>query len=74
MKGRLEFNLPDENDEFELAVNARKLHSVIVEMDRWLRSKTKYAPDSMSEDTYAALIECRKQLRELAMGDGIDLD
>lgn len=65
MKAILEFNLPEENGDFELAVNASKWCSVCWELEQYLRSKTKYAPDSMSNEVYEALNETRDKLREL---------
>jgi hypothetical protein len=42
-------------------------------MDQWLRSNTKYAPDTMSEDTYNAYEACRDQLIELMNNENINL-
>ncbi len=74
MKGILKFNLPKETKEFELANSATKLYSALWEMDQWLRSNTKYAPDTMSEDTYNAFQQCREQLRELMNNENINFD
>ena len=65
MKGILEFNLPEEALEWDMAVNAGKLYWMLWDMDQWLRSNTKYAPDDMSDDTYKAFEQCREKLREL---------
>ena len=65
MKVTLEFNLPDEALEFETAVNAAKMYSVLWDLDQWLRANTKYAPDDMSDDTYKTFEQCREKLREL---------
>jgi hypothetical protein len=74
MKAKLIFNLPENLREFELANNAVNLYSVLCEMDKWLRSNTKYAPDSMSKDTYNAFQQCREQLRELMNDENINFD
>ena len=74
MKAILEFNLPEDNIEYELVNNAGKMHSVLWEMDQWLRSNTKHAPDSMSEDTYNAYTKCIEQLLELMYEQNISLD
>ena len=74
MKAILEFNLPEENDEFDLAVNAVKWYSVCWELDQYLRSKTKYAPDSMPNEVYEALNETRDKLRELLIENNINFD
>jgi hypothetical protein len=64
MKAILEFNLPEDKVEYDLANNAQNLHSTLWDMDQWLRSNIKYAPDTMSEDTFNAYQKCREQLRE----------
>jgi hypothetical protein len=74
MKAILEFNLPEDNTEYELANNANKMYSVLWDMDQWLRSNTKYAPDDMSEDTYNAYDKCREQLRELMNDENISFN
>jgi hypothetical protein len=74
MKAKLIFNLPEDLREFELANNATKLYDVLCELDKWLRSNTKYAPDTMSKDTYNAFQQCREQLRELMNDENINFD
>jgi hypothetical protein len=71
MKATLEYNLPDDAEDFETAVNASKMYSILWEMDQWLRANTKYAPDDMSEDTYKAYEKCREMLRELMSDNNI---
>ena len=46
MRARLDFNLPEEQTEFNLAVKSPKLHSVLLELDSYLRAKVKYALDT----------------------------
>jgi hypothetical protein len=74
MKAILKFDLPDDQDEYVMATQASAMHSVLWDMDQWLRSQTKYAPDDMSEDTYKAFELCREQLREFINNNGINLD
>ena len=74
MKAILKFNLPDDQHEYATATNGSKMHSVLWDMDQWLRSQTKHAPDSMSEDTYKAYELCREQLREFINNEGINID
>jgi hypothetical protein len=71
MKATLEFNLPEEQSDFDLAVNGAKAQSALYDMDQWLRSQTKYAPDDMSEDTFKAFELCREQLREIVYDNGL---
>ena len=74
MKAILEFNLPDDQHEYAMATQGSAMHSVLWDMDQWLRSQTKYAPDDMSEDTYKAFELCREQLHEFVHGNNINLE
>lgn len=71
-KGKLEFDLPEEREEFELAQNAGKYAYVLYEYDQFLRGKVKYAPDTMPEDVHKALEEAREKLWEIANQEGVD--
>jgi coproporphyrinogen III oxidase len=75
MEATLKFNLPEENAEFELAVNGSKMHSVLWDMDQWLRAQYKYMPDEeYSEDKYETYEKCREHLREIISEHNINLD
>ena len=74
MKAILKFDLPEEQNEFELAVNAYKWYSVVWDMDQYLRSQTKYAPDSMSEETYKAFSEAREKLCQILNQNDVHFD
>ena len=65
MKATLEYNLPDEQDEFEKAVNGGKYAYIIWEIDHFLRANTKYAPDSMPDEVHKAYEDTRDKLRSL---------
>jgi len=45
MKAILEFNLPDDQQDFDLATSGLKFWSVLWDLDQSLRAKTKYASD-----------------------------
>jgi len=74
MKAILEFNLPDDQDQFELATKGSNMYSVLWELDQSLRAKTKYAPDDLPEDKYDAYQEIREELRELMSNSNISFD
>jgi hypothetical protein len=74
MKAILEFNLPEDNQDFQLAANAMKFWSVLYELDQDLRSKTKYASDDLPQDKYDAYQEIRDNLYELMSNENISLD
>jgi hypothetical protein len=75
MKAILEFNLPEENTEYELVNNASKMYSVLWEMDQWLRTQYKYMPDEeYNEVAYNTYEKCRNKLHEFMIEMNIDLD
>lgn len=74
MKATLEFNLPEDQQDFELATKGMKFWSVLWELDQSLRAKTKYAPDSLPQDKYDAYQEIRDELHELMLNSNISFD
>lgn len=74
MKAILEFNLPDDQIEFDDAVNGGKWKVFAWEFDQWLRSQTKYAPDSQSGEYTNALYVAREKFHEMLNEDGLKLD
>ena len=74
MKATIEYNLPDDQIEFELATSAHRMHSVLWDLDQWLRSKLKYQTEKMTDEEEKAYAKVREHLHEL-MGDyNINLD
>ena len=74
MKAILEFNLPDEKQEYDLANSALNFFSVLWELDQDLRAKTKYAADDLPQDKYDAYEEVRDKLRELMTESNVNFD
>jgi len=76
MKAKLIFDLEDKYDEEAhlRAVKSLDLAMTLYDMDQYLRSQTKYAPDSMSSEVCDALQETRDKLHELMNERSIDLD
>lgn len=70
---KLEFDLPEEQSEFELAIDASNYALVIYEIDQWLRSGIKYAPEGQTDDYTAALEKAREKLHELIFEYGIKI-
>jgi hypothetical protein len=65
MKVIFKFQLPEDQEEYDVFIQANDMYSVIWEMKQWLRSETKYAPDDISDDTINALHKCRDKFNEL---------
>ena len=74
MKAILEFNLPDDDHQFEMATKGSSFHSVLWEMDQYLRAKIKYAPDDMNEDAFKTFEMCRSQLHEIMGSYNVSVD
>jgi hypothetical protein len=67
MKAILEFNLPEDNQEFELASKALKMFGTLWDFDVWLRTEIKYNNQEQYEPV-------REKLRELMNENRIDFD
>ena len=76
MKAILEFNLDEADDSMshKRCVASLDMMLVLCEMDQYLRSMTKYAPDTMGQETYDALIKVREKLREEMDERGLSFD
>jgi hypothetical protein len=74
MKAVLEFNLPEDQQDFELATKGMKFWSILWDLDQSLRAKTKYAPDNLPQDKYDAYQEIRDELRELMSDNNVNFD
>jgi hypothetical protein len=75
MEAILKFNLPEDHTEFQFATQGSNMHSVLWEMDQWLRSQYKYMSDEeYSKDKYETYEKCRERLREIMFDNGINLD
>jgi len=57
MKATLEFNLPEDKEDFDFATNGINYYSALVEFDQWLRSEYKYNGNE-------PMFEVRKKLNE----------
>jgi hypothetical protein len=76
MKAILEFNLDEQDDEMAhlRAIKSLDLALALWDIDQYLRSQTKYTPDSMSKEVYDALQETRDELYRIMSKHSVDLD
>jgi len=72
MNGILEFNLPEENDDFQAALNGHNYKSAIWDFDQLLRSEMKYK--ELSIETYQAYEWCREELRKILEQDNLFIE
>jgi hypothetical protein len=73
-KAILEFNLPEEQDEFELASNTGKYYSVLWDLDQYMRNKIKYTSDDTPELYREAIQMVRDEFWRLMDDHNIKLD
>jgi hypothetical protein len=76
MKGILKFDLNDFDDKQAHLRAVKSLDLVLALMDigSELRSKVKYAPDNMSDDTLKAYEDMRDEYYRILSSHGIDID
>jgi hypothetical protein len=72
MKAILEFNLPEDQYEYNLVNKAADMSVVLHEFDRYLRGRLKYE-DNITDDAYNAVEEAREKLWEMCRDGGIEL-
>ena len=69
MKAILEFNLPEDNEEFQNAVNGSNYKHAHWQLDQLLRSEIKYK--ELSKETYKAYEYCRQEQRKILAQDNL---
>lgn len=75
-KAILEFDLnePEDRDEHSRMIKSLDLVIALWEIDQYLRSQTKYAPDTMSDEVYDALDKARSEFYRILNEHNISLD
>jgi hypothetical protein len=71
LKGTLQFNLPEEWEEFVVAQNGAKWKAVVTGLTQFLRSQTKYR--ECPEAEARVYEEVRTELFRLVADDGLEL-
>jgi len=73
MKATLKFKLPQDYEDYRMAVDASAYHHILFSLNQWLRRKIKYPEDDISDDTYNAYQEVRDKINELTIENNIEL-
>jgi hypothetical protein len=73
MEAILKYNLPDDQLDFDTAVNGAKWMAAMWQLDQWLRAQTKHAPDTMSADTFTSFEQSRDMLHEILQENSLKL-
>ena len=66
MLAKLEFNLPEDEEEYRNAINGADYKLALEDMDNYLRGRLKY--EELPEDVHKALQEARDKLLYLTNG------
>ena len=72
MKVKMIYNLPEDQEDFLLAANSVRMHSILWDLNQWLRSEIKYKED-VNQSKHDTLQECREKLFELLRDNNIEL-
>jgi len=67
MKATLEYNLPEDQEDFNYATNGFNYYHALYEFDQWLRSEYKY---NGKEEMY----EVRNKLREIISDNNVKIE
>jgi hypothetical protein len=73
-KATLEFNLPEEQSEFDITSNAGKYYSVLWDLDQYLRNCVKYPTEGAPELLLDTMAKVRDELHSLMKSYHIDFD
>jgi len=73
MKATLKFKLPQDYEDYRMAVDASAYQYILFSLDQWLRNYIKYPADDMLEEKYATYQEVRDKLHKLIADQNIDL-
>jgi len=72
MKATLEFNLPEDKEDYEMTINASKYYLALWHIKQELRSKLKYA--ELSEQEYEIYEKVSNKFNEILEDNGINGD
>lgn len=73
-KAKIEYNLPEEQDDFELATNARKYYAILFDLDQYLRNFVKYPSDKEDPIFTDTMAKVRDELWKLMNSYNLDFD
>jgi len=71
-KATLEFSLPEERVEYELAAKGGNWAGVVWDMDQWLRKQLKYGHEF--KDACEALAAARDELHDIMEAKSVGMD
>jgi len=73
MKSKLEFNLPDENEEFKDSCQGTLWKCLVSDIDQMLRDDIKYNPKNLSDDKLAYAESVREFIHNNMIEEGLTI-
>lgn len=74
MKAIIEFNLPEDQEEYEMANNASKMYMALWDIKQLLRSTLKYNPTGLSSKELEQWEAMREEFFEILYNNDLKLD
>lgn len=74
MKAIFKFNLPEEKEDYKTFSNAQDYKSALWELEQYLRYKTKYPPDSVSDEELETYNKVREEFYRILQARNLDID
>ena len=73
MEAILKFNLPEDSEDFTLALDGAKWSLAMWQINEWLRVNIKNPPEDMSDDTFNTLVLVNDKLHEILQEERLKL-
>jgi hypothetical protein len=74
MKVTFELNLPEDKEDYKTFSNAQEYRLALWELEQYLRSKTKYPPDSVSDEELKGYKTVREEFYRILQARNLDID
>lgn len=74
MQVTFEFNLPEDKEDLKVFYNAQEYKLALWEIEQYLRYKTKYPPDSISDDELETYNRVREEFYKILQARNLDID
>ena len=74
MKAILEFDLPEDTEDYRMHTQASGMYIALHDIQQFLRQKTKYADDDVSDEALNAYEECREYFNQVLDDNDVSLE
>lgn len=74
MKATLVYTLPDDKEDFQIAVDGWRWQKVVIDLNQYLRTQLKYKSDHYSDSELELLEKIRETLHQTIEDSGVSLN